>query len=376
MRKPLVLLLTVVMIPAVIAGQNPERPRARDMGVAPGVFAPGPLNSITDVPGVRVGHSTLIAGESVRTGVTAIVPHGGNIFREKVPAAIIVGNGFGKLIGMTQVRELGQLETPILLTNTLAVWDAADALVTHMLSLPGNEDVRSINPVVGETNDGWLNDIRGRPLRQEHFDEALRKASADFVPEGSVGAGTGTRAFGFKGGIGSSSRRLPARYGGFNLGVLVQSNFGGVLSIGGAPVGKELGHLPFQASSESSGDGSCMIVVATDAPLNARQLERLARRALAGMARTGSSFSNGSGDYVIAFSTRRVSDSSKPRLEESQLSPLFQATIEATEEAIYNSILRATTITGRDEHTAEAIPIDDVRVILQRYGVGVAPENK
>ena len=376
MRKPLVLLLTVVMIPAVIAGQNPERPRARDMGVAPGVFAPGPLNSITDVPGVRVGHSTLIAGESVRTGVTAIVPHGGNIFREKVPAAIIVGNGFGKLIGMTQVRELGQLETPILLTNTLAVWDAADALVTHMLALPGNEDVRSINPVVGETNDGWLNDIRGRPLQQEHFDAALRKASGDFVPEGSVGAGTGTRAFGFKGGIGSSSRRLPARYGGFNLGILVQSNFGGVLSIGGAPVGKELGHLPFRASSESSGDGSCMIVVATDAPLNARQLERLARRALAGMARTGSSFSNGSGDYVIAFSTRRVSDSSRPRLEESQLSPLFQATIEATEEAIYNSILRATTITGRDEHTAEAIPIDDVRVILQRYGVGVAPENK
>ncbi len=376
MRKPLVLLLTAVMIPVGITGQNPERPRARDMGIAPGVFTPGPLNSITDVPGVRVGHFTLIAGESVRTGVTAIVPHGGNIFQEKVPAAIIVGNGFGKLIGMTQVRELGQLETPILLTNTLAVWDAANALVTHMLALPGNEDVRSINPVIGETNDGWLNDIRGRPLQQEHFREALREASSDFVPEGSVGAGTGTRAFGFKGGIGSSSRRLPARYGGFNLGVLVQSNFGGVLSIGGAPVGKELGRLPFRAPSEGSGDGSCMIVVATDAPLNARQLERLARRALAGMARTGSSFSNGSGDYVIAFSTQRLSAPSRPRLEEGQLSPLFQATIEATEEAIYNSILRATTVSGRDGHTAEAIPIDDVRVILQRYGVGVAPENK
>ena len=371
-----ILLAVALLIPVGILGQGQDRPRARDLGVAPGVFSPGTMNSITDVPGVLVGHTTFVEGATIRTGATAILPHNGNLFRAKIPAAIVVGNGFGKLIGMTQVNELGQLETPILLTNTLAVWDAANALVTHMLSLPGNEDVGSINPVIGETNDGWLNAIRDRPLREEHFLEAIRRASSEPVPEGSVGAGTGTRAFGFKGGIGSSSRQLPERYGGYTLGVLVQSNFGGLLTIGGAPVGVALGHIPYQARTERSGDGSCMMVVATDAPLNARQLKRLARRALAGMARTGSSFSNGSGDYVIAFSTHRLSDTTAPKINEGRLSPLFQATVEATEEAIYNSILRATSVTGRDGHTSEAIPIEEVRKILQRHGIGTKKKTK
>lgn len=348
-----------------------ERPRAADLGLRVGVFPAGPHNAITDVAGVLVGHATLTEGDA-RTGVTAIRPHDGNVFRSRVPAAIVVGNGFGKLVGATQVRELGELETPILLTNTLAVWDAAATLVDYTLGLPGNEDVRSVNPVVGETNDGWLNDIRSRLLRREHFLEALTTAASGAVAEGSVGAGTGTRAFGFKGGIGTASRVLPAERGGFVVGVLVQSNYGGVLTMGGVELGKQLGGHPFAAPAKP-GDGSCMIVVATDAPLDARQLERLARRALAGMARTGASFSHGSGDYVIAFSTAasvRI-EPGKPQaprdvtlVRDAGLSPLFQAVAEATQEAIYNSLLRATTVEGRDGHVAEAVPIDRIRELL------------
>jgi D-aminopeptidase len=350
----------------------PSRPRAADLGIAPGVFPSGPLNAITDVEGVRVGHVTLDENEA-HTGVTAIIPHGGNLFRERVPAAIAVGNGFGKLVGVTQVDELGELETPILLTNTLAVWDAAVAIVEHTLAQPGNEDVRSVNPIVGETNDGWLNDIRSRPLRPEHFRRAIEDASSGVVEEGSVGAGRGTRAFGFKGGIGTASRVLPAELGGHVVGVLVQSNFGGVLTMSGVELGKELGHYAFEEHAKA-GDGSCMIVVATDAPLDARQLGRLARRAFAGMARTGASFSHGSGDYVIAFSTAqeariRIDEVKDPlpggRVGEPRLSPLFQAVAKATEEAIYNSLLRATTVEGRDGHVAEALPVDRVRALLQ-----------
>lgn len=360
------------------SAQQAPRPRARELGIAPGSFAPGRLNAITDVKGVRVGHYTLIKGDNVRTGATAIVPHPGNLFQEKVPAAIVVGNGFGKLVGSTQVQELGQLETPILLTNTLNVWEAAAALADYTLALPGNEDVRSVNPVVGETNDGYLNDIRRRPLRQEHFLEALRAGASGPVEEGSVGAGTGTRAFGFKGGIGTASRHLPEALGSYTVGVLVQTNFGGMLSIDGVPIGKELGYHPYGELVES-GSGSCMIVVATDAPLDARQLRRLARRALAGMARTGADFSHGSGDYVIAFSTgesvRIAHESPTPThtitvLHASEIDQLFDAVAEATEEAIYNSLFRATTVRGRDGNVAQALPLEDVKRILKNYGRG------
>ena len=371
--------LLLVCLPTL--AEDAARPRARDLGIAPGVFRPGPLNAITDVPGVRVGHFTLIEGESIRTGATAIVPHGGNLFQEKVPAAIVVGNGFGKLVGSTQVNELGQLETPILLTNTLNVWEAAAALVDYTLALPGNEDVRSVNPVVGETNDGWLNDIRGRHLRPEHFLQALRAATTGPMEEGTVGAGTGTGAFGWKGGIGTASRRLPPALGGYTVGVLVQTNFGGILTVDGVPVGKELGRYAFKEYVEA-GDGSCMIVVATDAPLDARQLQRLAWRAFAGMARTGASFSNASGDYAIAFS---VAESVRIRLRSSaqqlidplwlisvtlladpENSPLFQAVAEATEEAIYNSLLRATTVRGHQGHDAQALTSDAPRRVLEK----------
>jgi D-aminopeptidase len=347
-----------------------SRPRARDLGLAPGVLEPGPHNAITDVPGVRVGHATIVEGESVRTGITAIVPHPGNLFQDKVAAAVHVFNAFGKLVGAAQVLELGQLETPILLTNTLSVWDAAAALASWMIQLPGNEQVRSINPVVGETNDGFLNDIRGRHVKAEHVHSALRAASDGPVAEGSVGAGTGTVAFGWKGGIGTSSRRLPERRGGFNLGVLVQSNFGGSLTIDGVPVWRE---LKPPGAVGGAGDGSCMIVVATDAPLDARQLRRLAARAIHGMARVGASGSSGSGDFVIAFSTtRRVAGASGPpsavaAVTEEGLSPLFQAVIEATEEALVNSLLKATTVRGVLGRTIEAIPVDAVREVLRKY---------
>ncbi len=346
----------------------PARPRARELGIRPGVLETGPLNAITDVAGVRVGQATIVEGESVRTGVTAILPHAGNLFRAKVAAAVYIYNAFGKLVGATQLEELGQLETPILLTNTLSVWDAAAALSDWMLAQPGNEAVRSINPVVGETNDGWLNDIRGRQVKPEHVRRALETARGGAVEEGSVGAGTGTVAFGWKGGIGTSSRRLPEDQGSYTVGALVQTNFGGWLTIAGVPVWRELASPTMR---EGAG-GSCMIVVATDAPLDARQLKRLAARAVLGMARTGSSGSHGSGDYVIAFSTtnRVVAGSTPgpatPLMVEDRLSPLFQAASEATEEAIYNSLLRATTVRGRDTHLAEAIPIERLRELLRR----------
>jgi D-aminopeptidase len=365
---------------ALAAAAGPEgRPRARDLGVAPGVFPPGALDAITDVPGVSVGHVTRIEGDRVRTGVTAIVPHPGNVFQEKVAGAVFVGNAFGKLAGSTQVDELGTIETPIVLTNTLSVGTAVEAVVRDTLGRPGNEDVRSVNALVGETNDGGLNDIRGGHVRQEDVVAAIRGAAPGRVEEGSVGAGTFTRCFGWKGGIGTASRKLPARYGGWILGVLVQTNFGGVLTIDGAPVGRELGRYDFkpEGDAKASGGGSCMIVVATDAPLSPHDLKRLAARAVFGLARTGSSYSHGSGDYAIAFSSapeaRVRHGEAAPRarllLPGEALSPLFEAVLEATEEAVYNSLFRATTVTGNGG-TAEAIPIDRVVDVLKRYGKG------
>ena len=369
-----------------ISNQSP-RLRARDLGIEPGVLPPGKLNAITDVAGVRVGHATLIKGDNVRTGVTAILPHAGNLFQEKVAAAIYVGNGFGKLMGSTQVNELGEIETPILLTGTLNVPRVADALLDWMLALPGNERVLSINPVVAETNDGFLNDIRGRHVGRDEVFAALRAAKDGPVEEGSVGAGTGTMAFGFKGGIGTASRVVPTSAGGYTVGVLVQSNFGGVLTINGAPVGRELGryYLKEQIEQKRTGqrqsanstsdraDGSIIMVVATDAPLGFRNLKRLAERAMLGLARTGSPATNGSGDYVIAFSTaNRIRADERVRsvqvLGNEAVSPLFLAAVEATEEAIYNSLLRATTVTGRDGHRAEALPLDQTVEILKKYG--------
>lgn len=370
-----------------IIAQTENRPRVREAGITIGVMPTGKLNSISDVSGVLVGHSTIIRGDNVRTGVTAILPHNGNLFREKVPGAVFVGNGFGKLMGSTQVNELGEIETPILLTSTLAVPKAADFLLDFMLALPGNENVQSINPLVGETNDGGLNDIRGRHISQGDVFEALRTANAD-VAEGAVGAGTGTIAFGFKGGIGTSSRKLPASLGGYTVGVLVQSNYGGVLTIDGAPVGVELGKYYLKDTLEksvsnlavdpnNSADGSIIIVIATDAPIDARQLQRLAFRSMSGLARTGSAMTNGSGDYAIAFSTAqnlrikplengRISRTSE-LLSNDAMSPLFLAAIEATEEAILNSLFRATTMKGRDGRTVEALPIDKTLTIMRKY---------
>ncbi len=369
-----------IVVAAVLAttavNADTSRPRLRDLGVEIGVFAPGPLNAITDVAGVRVGHFTLNEGDRLRTGATAIIPHGGDLFQQKVPAAVVVGNGFGKLVGSTQVDELGQLETPILLTNTLNVWEAAATLAEEALAAPGNEEVRSVNPVVGETNDGYLNDIRRRALRPEHFREALRLAKSGPVADGTVGAGTGTRTMGFKGGIGTSSRKLPTSLGGYTVGVLTQTNFSGLLTVAGAPVWRDLGAKPYPQHDLSSKDGSCVIVVATDAPLDARQLKRLALRALVGMGRTGADFSNGSGDYVIAFSSneqvRVRADQTKqtiPRLSEESLTPLFDAVAEVTEEAILNALLRATTVKGRDGNVSEAIPIGPLKEFLRRHGV-------
>ncbi len=355
-----------------------QRARARDLGVKPGVFTPGRYNAITDVAGVKVGQTTVIQGDSVRTGVTAILPHAGNMFRERVPAALHVGNGFGKMTGVTQLRELGELETPILLTCTLCVWKAADAMVAWMLEQPGMENVRSLNPVVAETNDGTLNDIRSRPITAEQVRAALTSAASGPVAEGSVGAGTGTVAFGWKGGIGTSSRVLPPSLGGYTIGVLTQTNFGGILQVLGAPVGRELGQYAFKREAESPGergDGSCVMVIATDAPLSDRNLGRLAARAIMGLARTGSSASNGSGDYVIAFSTservRRAVTATRLTTEElanEQMSGLFEAAVEATEEAIYNSMFQATT-TRANGHTVDAIPLDKVKAILAKYKV-------
>jgi len=355
-----------------------QRARARDLGVRPGVFPTGRNNAITDVAGVRVGHTTVNRGDAIRTGVTAILPHEGNVFLDRVPAALHVGNGFGKLLGATQLNELGELETPILLTCTLCVWNAADALVGWMLEQPGMAEVRSINPLVAETNDGALNDIRSRPVSAADVRAAIAAASSGPVAEGSVGAGAGTIAFGWKGGIGTSSRVLPAALGGWTIGVLVQSNFGGILQVLGAPVGRELGQYAFKRETQSAaerGDGSIVMVVATDAPLSDRNLRRLAARAIMGLSRTGSFASNGSGDYVIAFSTnakvRRPFSAQRLTTEElanEEMSGLFEGAVEATEEAIYNSLFEATTVTGNG-HTAEAIPLDKVRQVLAKYRV-------
>lgn len=353
----------------------------REYGIAPGVLQPGPLNAITDVPGVKVGQKTLVSGNDIRTGVTAILPHAGNIFQDKVPAAVYVGNGFGKLVGTTQVAELGNIETPIVLTNTLGVPVAADALIGFTLALPGNDGVGSVNPVVGETNDGYLNDIRGRHVTRRDVLDAIASAAGGKVAQGNVGAGTGTMAFGFKGGIGTSSRKLPENLGGHVVGVLVQTNFGGVLSVDGVQVGKALRKHYLSDELNDSPDGSCMIVVATDAPLDARNLERLAKRAMLGLARTGGIASNGSGDYVIAFSAndsvRIVHESDSPLrqatvLRNDAMSPLFMAAIEATEEAILNSLFHAEAMVGRDGHEAAALPVDEVLGIMEQHGYDVS----
>lgn len=372
MRIPLVLALVMAATTGSLSGQQARR-SARDLGIVVGILEPGRWNAITDVAGVQVGHTTIVRGDSINTGVTAILPHGRNVFQEKVPAAIVVGNGFGKLAGFTQVQELGELESPVLLTCTLCVPRVVDAGLTYVLGLPGNEDVRSANVVVGETNDGYLNDIRRRAVTESDVLQAIMTAHTGAVAQGSVGAGRGTIAFGWKGGIGTSSRVLPEALGAWTVGVLVQTNFGGVLSINGAPVGRELGRYylrgviePGAGERDDNGDGSIMVVVATDAPLGHRNLERLARRALAGVARTGSSMTNGSGDYVIAFSTVGVPQRATP-LPNDRMSPLFQAVIEATEEAIYNSLFLATAVRG---HRGEigALPLDSTLSIMRRYG--------
>jgi len=380
---PIRCLFALLLLPSLAMAQSDERPRARDLGMTVGVFEPGANNAITDVAGVRVGQTTVIAGDDVRTGITAILPVEGNPYFSRPPAAIFVGNGYGKLLGVTQVRELGELETPILLTCTLCVWRAADAMVEWMLGREGMGNVRSLNAVVGETNDGGLNDIRARPITPEHVVSALEGATDGPVAEGSVGAGTGTRAFGWKGGIGTSSRVLPEDYGGYTVGVLVQSNFGGILTMDGAPVGQELGRYSFRGAVEGveveeidEGDGSIMMVVATDAPLSDRNLERLAARAIMGLARTGSFAGNGSGDYVIAFSTAEEvrrgpqgADRPSAGVGNGAMSSLFQAVVESTEEAIYNSLLRATDVTGVGGNTADALPIEETVEVLRRYGV-------
>jgi D-aminopeptidase len=372
MRSMLFQILLLALM-GIAAGSSAERPRLREFGIKTGVLAPGPLNAITDVAGVRVGHVTLIEGRDIRTGVTAILPHEGNIFQEKVPAAVYAANAFGKLTGSTQVEELGSLETPIVLTNTLSVPTAADALIDYILALPGNENVQSVNPVVGETNDGWLNDIRGRHVKKEHVLEAIQKAVGGTVEEGNVGAGTGTTCFDFKGGIGTSSRRLPGTRGGYTIGVLVQTNFGGIFQIKGVLVRDLLGQTEPEPSEEAKSDGSCIVVVATDAPLDARNLKRLAKRALLGIARTGGYYSHGSGDYAIAFSTAREvripyhapgPTQMVTLLRDEKLSPLFLAAAEATEEAILNSLFKAERMEGNDGHVAEALPIEKLRSLI------------
>lgn len=404
-----VVLLVIATIGS-IESHAQDRIRVRDLGIYPGIMNPGPLNAITDVSGVKVGHQTRIEGDSIRTGVTVIMPHDGNLFQDRVPAAVYVGNGFGKALGFTQLQELGEIETPIALTNTLSIFNVAHGLADYMLNLPGNEDVRSVNPVVGETNDGWLNAIRARVLGTADVYAAIQNASDGNVPEGNVGAGTGTRALGYKAGIGTSSRKLPENRGGYTVGVLVQSNFGGILTVDGHPVGEALGNhyrvsadrdderlealvahrsvwddaregLGMRARESVRGvdgydydvDGSVMIIVATDAPLSARNLERLAKRAFMGVVRVGGFASNGSGDYVIAFSThpdvRRNINHPQPYrsvrdLDNNAMSPLFLAAVEATEEAILNSLFMSETMTGEDGRTQEAIPIEKVLKIM------------
>lgn len=381
------LIVAFLCLVAFAFAQDDSRPRARDLGIEIGVLPPGPLNAITDVSGVKVGQTTIIRGDNIRTGLTAILPHGGNLYKERVPAAVFLGNAYGKLAGSTQVNEMGEIETPILLTATDSVPRVADAVVSYMFNLKGNENVISVNPVVGETNDGYLSDIRSRPITAADVFAAIDHAAVGPVEEGVVGAGTGTVAFGWKGGIGTSSRRLPASLDGYTVGVLVQTNFGGNLMIAGVPVGKELGETyPRLSSKEISSqqrgegsralaDGSCMIIVATDAPLDHRNLYRLAARAMMGLARTGSSESNGSGDYVIAFSSSpdvRI-DPTQPLYRPKEfvsndgMSPLFEAVIEATEEAIDNSMLRAHDVTGNG-HTVQALPLQKTLELLRKHG--------
>ncbi len=381
----LVFILSASVFAQTVMPEN-KRPRVREAGLKIGILPVGAQNSITDVAGVRVGSVTIMRGENVRTGLTAIVPHGGNLFAEKVPGAVFVGNGFGKLAGSTQVAELGEIETPILLTSTLSVPRTADFLIDYMLALPGNESVQSINPLVAETNDGFLNDIRGRHITRDDVFSAIKNARGEQVEEGSVGAGTGTVAFGWKGGIGTASRKLPASLGGYTVGVLVQTNFGGVLSIDGAPVGVELGKYYLKDAVENktasrnktdlndNADGSIIIVIATDAPVDARQLKRMAARAMSGLARTGSAMTNGSGDYAIAFSAApdvRVKPGENLRsvkvLGNDAMSPLFLAVIEGVEEAIYNSLFRAVSVKGKENRTVEALPIDETLKILRKY---------
>ncbi|CAM3626825.1 P1 family peptidase [Pontibacter korlensis] len=372
--KMLFLLLLMIIFADQAQSQIPKR--VREYGVRIGVLSTGKYNAITDVAGVTVGHTTLIKGDQVRTGVTAILPHTTNIFQQKVPAAVYVGNGFGKLAGTTQVQELGNLETPIVLTNTLNVATAMNAVVGYTLQQPGNEEVQSVNAVVGETNDGYLNDIRGRHVTETHVLQAIQEAKGGAVQEGNVGAGTGTVCFGFKGGIGTSSRVLPQNVGGYTVGVLVQTNFGGVLQVDGVPVGEELNQYYMNQRIKDSADGSCMIVVATDAPVDARNLERMAKRAMMGLAKTGGIASNGSGDYVIAFSSNpdlRIPYSTKdktqaaPILRNDEMSPLFMAVIEATEEAIINSLFMAETMQGKENRTVEALPVNKVTKLLKKH---------
>jgi D-aminopeptidase len=372
MRIALTVMLLLFILPCLVA----QNKRARELGLHPGILPTGKWNAITDVPGVKVGHTTLVEGDSVHTGVTAILPTEGNIFQQKVPAAIFVGNGFGKLAGSTQVQELGNIEVPIILTNTLSVGVAMQAVVEYTLKQKGNEEVYSVNAVVGETNDVELNDIRGMHVTKDHVWQAIASAHTGPVEEGCVGAGTGTTCFGFKGGIGTSSRKLPASLGGYTVGVIVQTNFGGVLSIDGVPVGKELGRYYLSDKLNNPVDGSCMMVVATDAPLDSRNLGRLAKRAFMGLARTGGIASNGSGDYVIAFPTNdslRVGYQSTSPLQSGRVldndaaTPLFLAAIEATEEAIINSLLAAKTTKGNKYGTVEALPMDKVIPILKKY---------
>jgi len=374
--KHLLLTPFLLLLLFFITGTTHAQDRVRDLGITPGILTPGHWNAITDVDGVLVGHRTIIEGDDVRTGVTSILPHSGNLFRNRVPAAVYVGNGFGKALGFTQVQELGELETPLALTNTLSIFNVAHGVTDYVLSLPGNEHVRSVNPVVGETNDGWLNNIRKRVVTIEDVHSAIENAKSGIVAEGNVGAGTGTRALGFKSGIGTSSRKLPADRGGYTVGVLVQSNFGGILTVNGAPVGEELNNHYMANEVPYDVDGSVMIVVATDAPITSRNLERLAKRAFMGIARVGGFASNGSGDYVIAFSTHpdvRIDiDDDSPKqsnleLKNNEMTPLFLAAVEATEEAILNSLFMAESMTGAEGRVMESIPVEEVMKILEKY---------
>lgn len=367
--------LIIALLGSIICFSQ-ERKRAREYGVKIGILAPGKNNSITDVLGVKVGQVTLNFADSIKTGVTAIIPHTGNLFQQKVPAGIFIGNGFGKLTGISQIKELGNIESPIILTNTLSVAEGIQGIIDYTLSQKGNELVQSVNAIVGETNDGTLNDIRGRHVKPSFVLQAIQKADTGKTEEGNIGAGTGTICFGFKGGIGTSSRKLPNSLGGYTVGVLVQTNFGGVLNINGAPVGEELNKYYLNDKLNNTVDGSCMIVVATDAPLDSRNLERLAKRAFMGLAKTGGIASNGSGDYVIAFSNNTLNLIpyntenkllSNFFLSNDDVSPIFMAAIEATEEAIINSLFKAGTTKGKKGKIIEALPLEKVIPILKKY---------